>query len=124
MIKFHDFDGLVIAEVTDSGFQIASVQDAVDLLGDLYFNNCSRVIIKGSNIHPDFFKLHTGIAGNILQKFSNYRIMLAIVGDFSKYKSKPLQDFIRESNKGNIAWFVDSVETALNKFVPNKNALH
>jgi len=122
MIKFHDLDCLVIAEVTDSGFQIASVQDAVDLLGDLYFNNCSRIILYENNLHKDFFQLQTRLAGDVLQKFSNYKCRLVIIGDFSKYKSKPLQDFIRESNKGRIVWFLDCFETALNKFLPDKNA--
>lgn len=115
MIKFHDLNGLTIAEVTDDRFQIASVQDAVDLLGDLYFNNCSRIILKESNMHPDFFRLHTGLAGEVLQKISNYKFKLAIVGDFSKYTSKSLQDFIRECNKGNRVFFVGSLEEALIK---------
>jgi hypothetical protein len=115
MIKFHDLNGLTIAEVADDRFQIASVQDAVDLLGDLYFNNCSRIILKESNMHPDFFRLQTGLAGEVLQKFSNYKCMLSIIGDFSKYHSKSLQDFIRESNKGNRTFFVGSLEEAFEK---------
>jgi hypothetical protein len=46
---------------------------------------------------------------------------LAITGDFSKYKSKSLQDFIRESNKGNRIYFLDSVEAALMKLEKNKD---
>ena len=30
----------------------------------------------------------------------NYQMKLAIVGDFDRYTSKPLQDFIQESNEG------------------------
>lgn len=120
MLKFHDLDGIRIAEVTNNGFLISSVQDAVDLLGELSFDNCSTVILREINLYPDFFKLHTGLAGDILQKFSNYNFRIAIIGDFSKYKSKSLQDFIRESNKGNSVCFVDSIETALKKLTPMK----
>jgi len=56
--------------------------------------------------------LKTGLAGEILQKFSNYYVELAIVGDFSKYSSKNLQDFIYESNKVGRINFVSSVEEA------------
>jgi hypothetical protein len=115
MIKFHDPDGLRIAEVTNNGFRISSVQDAVDLLGELSFDNCSSVILREINLHPDFFKLQTGLAGDILQKFSNYNFRLAVIGDFSKFKSKNLQDFIRESNKGNKVLFVEQIEMALAK---------
>ncbi|WQD36273.1 DUF4180 domain-containing protein [Sphingobacterium spiritivorum] len=61
-----------------------------------------------------FFDLRTGIADEILQKFSNYRVQLAIVGEYSKYNSKSLTDFIYESNKGRHINFVNSMEEALN----------
>jgi hypothetical protein len=54
------------------------------------------MILNENNFHPDFFRL-------------------AIIGDFSKYKSKSLQDFIRESNKGNRIFFVKTLEKALNR---------
>ena len=40
-------------------------------------------------------------------------IQLAIVGDFSKYTSKSLKDFIFESNKGKFINFIASKEEAL-----------
>ena len=39
------------------------------------------MIIHEKNITPEFFDLKNRMAGEILQKFSNYRIRLAIVGD-------------------------------------------
>jgi hypothetical protein len=115
MIKLHDPDGYRIAEETSDSLIISSVDDAVDLLGNLAFDNCSTVILKESNLHPDFFILHTRLAGDVLQKFSNYNFRLAIIGNFSKYQSKSLQDFIRECNKGNRVHFVSSIEEALLK---------
>jgi hypothetical protein len=115
MFNFHDVNGVQIGELTTAEFQINEVQDAVDLLGNLYFNNCSNIILKQSHLHSDFFRLHTGLAGDVLQKFSNYGCRLAIVGDFSKYTSKSLQDFIRESNRGNRVFFVETFEDALLK---------
>jgi hypothetical protein len=82
-------------------------------MGNASYSGCSMIIIRESNLNADFFRLKTGLAGEILQKFSNYRIKLAIIGDFSKYKSKSLQDFIRESNKGNRIFFVENIEAAL-----------
>ena len=40
---------------------------------------------------------------------------LAIYGDYSHYTSKPLHDFIYESNKGRDFFFVESREEALRK---------
>jgi len=70
-------------------------------------------------LHRDFFDLKTGLAGEILQKFSNYRVKLAIVGDFEEVKSKSLRDFIRESNRGRTVNFVNSVEEAVERLTNN-----
>jgi hypothetical protein len=87
--------------------------------------NCSyqgarNIIIDKKNIIPDFFTLSTGIAGEILQKFTNYDCQLAIVGDFSKYPSKSLKDFIYESNKTGKISFVASLDEALKKLTSEK----
>ncbi|MDD4645730.1 MAG: DUF4180 domain-containing protein [Bacteroidales bacterium] len=47
----------------------------------LYYHGFDRMIIHEKNITPEFFDLKNRMAGEILQKFSNYRIRLAIVGD-------------------------------------------
>lgn len=54
------------------------------------------------------------MAGEILQKFSTYRVRLAIIGDFSTITSKSLRDFIYESNQGKQVNFVASLNDALN----------
>ena len=53
------------------------------------------------------------MAGDILQQFSNFRVRLTLVGDFTLFDSKSLKDFIFESNKGNQINFVPSIEGAL-----------
>ena len=63
----------------------------------------------------EFFVLSTGIAGEILQKFINYRKKVAIVGDYSGYTSKPLKDFIYESNNGNSIYFLPNIDEAVLK---------
>mgnify|MGYP004557326321 FL=1 len=35
-----------------------------------------------------------------MQRFINYRFKFAIYGDYSRCTSRPLKDFIRESNEG------------------------
>lgn len=115
-IKYHKTNNnSFIAELTDNKFLINVTQDVLDLMGNLRSLDCTKIIIPEQNLHNDFFNLKTGLAGDILQIFSNYKVKLAIIGDFSKYKSKSLQDFIRESNKGNMIYFLDSVESALTR---------
>lgn len=78
--------------------EIKNSQDALNILVNCAYQGAGKIIIHQRNITPDFFDLKTGIAGEILQKFSTYKVKLTIVGDFSKYTSKSLKDLIYESN--------------------------
>lgn len=90
---------------------IQNTQDALDLMVNA---QSDYIILHEHNFDRNFFDLSTRIAGEILQKFTNYHVRLAIIGDFSKYKSSALKDFIYESNKRKEYLFVDSVETVKN----------
>ena len=112
-IETHNIDAKSIAEVISDQTVISKTEDGLDLLGNLYYQGFDRIVIQEKNITSDFFELKNGMAGEILQKFSTYRVRLAIVGDFSKYKSKSLNDFIYESNKGRHINFVASTAEAI-----------
>lgn len=104
-----------IAELTDENFLIKQPQDVLDIFGDLMSRDCERIIIHERSLHADFFDLKTRLAGEVLQKFSNYRVKLAIVGNFAKYESKSLRDFIFECNKSNYVFFTDNINFAIQK---------
>lgn len=114
-IKTHSVKDLSTAEVITDEIIISTADDALDLLGNLYYQGFDKIIIHEQNISPEFFDLQNGMAGEILQKFSNYRIQLAVVGDFSKYTRKSINDFIFESNRGRHVAFMTTVEEALRK---------
>ncbi|WP_265130467.1 DUF4180 domain-containing protein [Chryseobacterium oranimense] len=113
----HLANNIKIAEIISDQIVIQSVQDGLDLLGDLYYQGFDKLIIYEKNLTPEFFDLKTKIAGDILQKFSNYRVSLAIVGHFGKYESKSIRDFIFESNKTKHINFTETLEDALNRIV-------
>jgi hypothetical protein len=102
-----------IVELVADGVVIRSLDDALDLL---FVNGCSTVIIRRENLAEEFFDLTTGFAGEILQKFSNYRMRLAVIGDYSDVAGKALRDFIRESNRTGRILFVESVREAVKIF--------
>lgn len=114
-IKTHLVNDKKIAEITSDKIIIQSIEDGTDLVGNVYYQDFGLVIIHEKNISPAFFDLKTGIAGEILQKFSNYRIRLAVVGDFSKFDSKSIRDFIFESNTSKHINFVENLAKALEK---------
>ena len=109
----HQNDGLTFLEIRSEEQFINNVQDVLDLFGELYGQYYDGIILYERNIIPDFFDLQTKLAGEILQKFSNYRIRLVIVGDWSKYTSRSLEAFITESNKGKTVNFSSSPTEAL-----------
>lgn len=118
-IDLLEIDGAYIAEIISDKIEIRDVQDALDLMADCNYQGARNIIINKKNITPGFFDLKTGIAGEILQKFSTYKVKLAIVGNFSEYTSKSLKDFIYESNNSGRVSFVSSVNEAKEKIVKN-----
>lgn len=109
----HKNDGLTFLEISSEEQFINNVQDVLDLFGELYGQYYDGIILYERNITHDFFDLQTKLAGEILQKFSNYRIRLVIVGDWSKYTSRSLEAFITESNRGKTVNFSSSPTEAL-----------
>jgi hypothetical protein len=108
-------DGEGIAELLPGSELITSPDDILGIMTEAGYNGCGSLIVYKETLHSDFFDLKSRLAGEILQKFSNYRMRLAIVFDFSGIKSRSLNDFIRESNKGRLICFVSSREEALAK---------
>jgi hypothetical protein len=112
-IEFHPVGEIKIAEILSDDILIREVQDALDLMADCRYQGAWRIILYENNIVPDFFELHTGLAGEILQKFSNYQVKLAIIGNFSKYSSMSLKDFIFESKRQRHVNFVRTLDEAM-----------
>lgn len=95
---------------------ITDVRSALDLMVSVdYQYSTNLVAIAKELICDDFFVLSTGLAGEILQKLINYGFKMAVYGDFSGYTSKPLHDFIYESNNGHYHFFVTSEEEAVER---------
>lgn len=109
-------NNIKIAVVNSSQILITDVQSTLDFIATVGFETgCNRIILNKSAICNDFFDLSTRLAGEILQKFINYNIKIAIVGDFSVYTSKSLKDFIYESNKGKDIFFLPNEKQAIEK---------
>lgn len=109
-------NGVQIAAVTGEETLVTDTASALELaLSARYETGADRIAIDKKVIAEDFFILSTGMAGEILQKFINYHIKAAIWGDYSRYTSKPLRDFIYESNHGRDFFFVETKEEAVRK---------
>ena len=110
-----------VARVSSDSTVICDVQSALDLMMSVkYQTGIKNIAISKTLITDKFFVLSSGLAGEILQKFINYQFRIAIYGDYSSYTSKPLKDFIYESNKGRDVFFTDTLEQAVEKLTTVK----
>jgi len=105
-----------IAVVNSDEVLITDVQSALDFIATVGFEtDYYRIVLNKSAICEDFFDLKTRLAGEVLQKFINYNVKLAIVGDFSVYNSMSLRDFIYESNNGKHIFSLSDIDEAIDK---------
>ena len=102
-------DGPIVV-LEDDNLQI---RDAQTFLEIMYSAGGDTLVIRKENLDPSFFDLKSRLAGEILQKVSNYRVRLIIIGDFSGISSKSLHDFISESNRSGRVVFADTLDHAI-----------
>ena len=115
-ITIIEKNGILCAIVDSDEPLITDTQSALDVLMTAkYEAGTKNIVISKELIVEDFFILSTGLAGEILQKYINYGGRIAIYGDYSHYTSKPLHDFIYESNKGKDVFFVGAQEEAIDR---------
>lgn len=103
-----------IAVIKSNEIIIKDVQSEIDFIMTVkYETGCNKIALNKDAIVEDFFILSKGLAGEILQKFVNYQTKFAIYGDYSRYTSKPLKDFIYESNNGKDIFFAKNEDEAI-----------
>jgi hypothetical protein len=95
----------------ETGPPIASEQDALDVIAAA-LGRADVAAIPVGRFDERFFALRSRFAGEVMQKFVNYRVRLAIVGDISAHvaASTALRDLVSESNRGGHVWFVADLD--------------
>ena len=109
-------DKTKVVQIEDKSIVISDEQSFLDLFMTIaYETGENKFIISKDNLAEEFFHLSNKMAGNILQKVINYKMKLAIIGDFSNHESNALNAFIYECNQWNDIFFVESEVEALNR---------
>ena len=105
---FSDESDIRVLRLEADGDPISTPDDASDLVGAAWSHQANLVTVPVERLDPEFFRLSTGIAGEIMQKLVNYRLRLAVIGDISEQlaASNALRDFVWESNRGDQIWFL------------------
>ncbi|MCP9944112.1 DUF4180 domain-containing protein [Streptomyces somaliensis] len=102
------------------GAPVAGERDALDLIGDAGYWGARWVVVPVARLDEAFFRLRTRVAGDVVQKFVNYRLGLVVVGDVSARTagSPALRDFVRECNRGTQTWFLPTLRDLADRLAP------
>jgi hypothetical protein len=108
----REIAGATVYELEPEGPAITTERHVSDILGEAMGYGADLVVIPVARLTGDFFVLRTRLAGEFLQKFVNYHMRVAVIGDIAQpvAESKALHDFVYESNRGNQIWFLESHE--------------
>ena len=100
--------GQTVLCCADEGEILSSPALIMDFIGAAFGAGAEWMALPVSRLSPDFFQLRSGLAGEVSQKFVNYQIRLAVVGDIQPWlqQSEALSAWVRECNRGQQVWFV------------------
>ena len=113
----HDLGGSTAVEIVSDEVVINAEQDVLDLMADIgYLYDSRKIILNREILNDEFFDLSSGMAGSVMQKFSNYRVQAAIIVDFND-AGKSLKAFIIECNRTGQVIFTADMNTALEALV-------
>ncbi|HLX58179.1 MAG TPA: DUF4180 domain-containing protein [Ktedonobacteraceae bacterium] len=104
--------GVQVLVCAPDGKKLKSERDALDLIGEALQQGTELVIAPVERLDDDFFQLKTGLAGQIIQKFVQYRRRLVILGDIAGpvAQSRAFRDFVYEANRGTHVWFLTNLQ--------------
>ncbi|SBT41444.1 DUF4180 domain-containing protein [Micromonospora auratinigra] len=112
--------GVPVLVCDPDGPPIATERDALDLIGAA-FAGATVVAVPAQRLAPAFFALGTRFAGEVMQKFVNYRLRLVVVGDISAHlaASAALRALVAESNRHDHIWFVPDLAALDARLTPH-----
>ncbi|MBB2915511.1 hypothetical protein FHS43_006832 [Streptosporangium becharense] len=104
--------GTTVFVCASEGATLRGERDALDIIGEASYLGADWVVVPAGRFDDDFFRLRTRVAGEIVQKFVNYRMGIAVLGDISRHTaaSSALRDFVREANRGTQVWFTPDID--------------
>jgi len=117
--RVYDLQGIRVFEFAAAGAPPTNSRDATELIGAARSQQAELAVIPAARLGDEFFRLKTGIAGEIIQKFVTYQVRLVIVGDIPRYllESSALRDLVYESNHGTNVWFLPDLQSLASRLV-------
>jgi len=95
---------------SEAGIAIRSLGDIPDLLGVTV--GTDGLILTEQDLSPEFFDLRTGLAGEVFQKFTNYKMPVALVIPQANVYGQRFSELAYEHKTHPLIRFVSSVTEA------------
>ena len=99
-----------IVVASDSGLSIRSFSDISDALGACV--GSAGLVLTENDLAQEFFDLRSGLAGELFQKFTNYRLRVAIVLPDPGTYGERFSELAYEHTSHNMLRFVRSKDEA------------
>jgi len=87
-------------ELVSSPAPIQAEQDALDLVALCGQHDTNRLMIRAEALSEEFFRLRTGVAGAVLQKFVNYSVRTAVLLPDTTAMRGKFRDMAAEAGRG------------------------
>jgi PadR family transcriptional regulator AphA len=108
-----EIEGKKLVELAKGEAVIRNERDALELAGICGFSGAPRALVHADNLAEEFFDLKTRVAGDVLQKFINYRIRVAAVLSRERIGTGRFSEMVMEANRGDDFRVFDDKEKAI-----------
>lgn len=99
---------------------LLSSRDFLDFMAWAGEQGTTHLMVTDTAFDSPFYDLSTGLAGDIFQKVSNYRLRIALVGSFGMVASERFREFMTECNKGRSIGFLPDETSAFKWFASGR----
>lgn len=99
--------GTPVMVCAPDGLPLDAEGAATELVGEAIGRRAEIVVVPTERLTDDFFDVSTGVAEGMAQKFTTYRVRLAVVGDIARRvdADAALASWVQEANTGTRVWF-------------------
>lgn len=99
-------------DLSEGEFSIGNESQLNDLLSMCYYHNASLILLDQDNLSDEFFNLRSGLAGEAMQKFANYKVQVAVLLPPDAVHNERFRELMYEMNQSNHFRFYDNREEA------------
>jgi len=108
----------IVCLVYNGGTRLSTENDINDIISAGFEHGANCIMLHDSALSDDFFRLHTGLAGVLLQKCANYHFKTALVLTDATRTTARFRELMFESNQGQ-AFAVFSTQNAAAAWLAN-----